>query len=383
MPVLNARRRIAATMLPTAALDYDLPPERIAQRPAEPRDSSRLMVISRTDPSLIEHRCFRDLPDYLKPSDLLITNRSAVLPARIAARRADTDGKVEGLFLAEIGRARWRLLLKANTRLRPGQDLVLTDSSGARSVHVLHLLERDAEAWIARLRTRTGAPDPTPAHVILNRIGATPLPPYILAARRAHHTQIADDADRRWYQTVYADPAHAGSVAAPTAGLHFTPDLLARIDARGVRRATVFLDVGPGTFKPIDTETAEAHRIHAEHVQIPPETLAALDDAAANHRRRICVGTTSVRAVESLATPPPSPDTGPINADTSLYILPGFRFRHTDALITNFHLPRSTLLALVGAFLEGSVQRLLDLYRVAIEHEYRFYSYGDAMLILP
>ena len=370
-------------MLPTTALVYDLPEGLIAERPAEPRDASRLMVVSRTDPSRIEHRHFRDLPEYLNSTDLLITNRSSVLPARITAQRADTGGRMEGLFLAELGRARWRLLLKANTRLRPGQNLILTNQSGARSEHTLHLVERDAEAWIAQLRTRAEAPDPTPAHLILERIGATPLPPYILAARRAHHTTIADEADRCWYQTVYADPAHASSVAAPTAGLHFTPEVLQRVDALGVRRAKVFLDVGPGTFKPIDTDTAEAHPIHAEHIQIPPETLAALAEAPAHGRRRLCVGTTSVRAVESLPSPLPAPTAGPIDADTSLYILPGFQFRHTDALITNFHLPRSTLLALVGAFLEGSIPRLLDLYRIAIDHEYRFYSYGDAMLILP
>jgi S-adenosylmethionine:tRNA ribosyltransferase-isomerase len=362
----------------TARLDYLLPDDLIATRPAEPRDASRLLVVSRTDPHRLEHRAFRDLPDLLSPDDLLVFNRSAVLPARLRGRREETGGRIEGLYLDQPGPGVWTVLLKSNGRLRQGLAVRLELPSGDDTPYRLRLLTRDAEAWRVEVE-RDGADLVPDAPVVLADVGATPLPPYILGRREKTGQSIADELDRRWYQTVYAAPEHAGSVAAPTAGLHFTPGLLDALAARGVRSAWVTLHVGAGTFRPIEAERLEDHQMHAERFAIPPETLGELAATRSRGGARVAVGTTSVRAIESID---PDDRTG-APRDTSLFISPGFNFRHTDALITNFHLPRSSLLALVGAFLPEGVDRLLGLYRVAVEERYRFYSFGDAMLILP
>ncbi len=362
----------------TAQLDYHLPEDLIATRPAEPRDASRLLVVSRSDPDRLEHRVFRDLPSLLHPDDLLVFNRSAVLPARLRGRRDQTGGRVEGLFLEQTDPTAWTVLLKSNGRLRPDLRVRLETPSGGDTPYRLRLLGRDAEAWRVAPERDDGAPAPE-APTLLAEIGATPLPPYILARRAQTGQDVADELDRAWYQTVYARMDEAGSVAAPTAGLHFTPDLLATLKARGVRSAWVTLHVGAGTFKPIEADRLEDHDMHAERFAVPTETLDALNQAAARSRTRIAVGTTSVRAIESID--PAAHDPAP--RETSLYITPGYAYRHTDALITNFHLPRSSLLAMVGAFLPGGVERLLDIYRHAIAERYRFYSFGDAMLILP
>jgi S-adenosylmethionine:tRNA ribosyltransferase-isomerase len=369
----------------TAELDYNLPPALIARTPVEPRDACRLMVVSRSDDRRIDHLHFRDLPDLVRAGDLLVTNTSRVVPARIAGCRADTSGKVEGLFVAEPNPGEWTVLLKANTRLMPGHTILLRSTDGTDSPWSLELLARDGDGWRARVVSRTDPASPTTSAAdILSAIGATPLPPYILAARKAAGDATPDAADRAWYQTVYADAASAGSVAAPTAGLHFTPDLLGRLERSGVRRAGVTLHVGIGTFKPIECERVEDHPIHAEHAEVPASAIAAMRAAHAAGHRVIAVGTTSVRAIESLPHPvPPELDREGFAGATSLFIRPGFPMRWTDGLITNFHLPRSTLLAMVGALFPGGVPRLLDLYREAIAREYRFYSYGDAMLILP
>jgi S-adenosylmethionine:tRNA ribosyltransferase-isomerase len=241
------------------------------------------------------------------------------------------------------------------------------------------------------VRTNCDTPAATPQ--LLDRVGATPLPPYILKSRAASagddeaslaDASLADALDREWYQTVYADPSHAGSVAAPTAGLHFTPELLDRLQRQGVERADVVLHVGAGTFRPIDTDRVEDHAMHAEVYRVDAEQLRRIEDARAADRRVVAVGTTAVRTLESIASPPPASllQTGAAG-ETDLFITPGFDFRRVDALITNFHLPRSTLLTLVGALFPEGVPRLLELYRDAIARNYRFYSYGDAMLILP
>jgi S-adenosylmethionine:tRNA ribosyltransferase-isomerase len=234
------------------------------------------------------------------------------------------------------------------------------------------LVARDAEAW--RVRIEAGPAGGTEAEVI-ERSGWTPLPPYILKARESRHEQGDDDADRLEYECVYADAAARGSVAAPTAGLHFTDGLLASLDARGVRRAEVVLHVGAGTFRPVDASTLSAHPMHAERMLVPAATAALLN--ARPRPRIVAVGTTVVRALESLGEPVPAQGW---SGETSILIAPGHRFRHVDAMMTNFHLPRSTLLALVGAFV--GLERLKELYALAQREDYRFYSFGDAMLIL-
>lgn len=365
--------------LPTAALDYDLPAELIATRPAEPRDAARLLVVRR-GADTVEHASIRNLPDYLASGDLMVFNTTAVAPARLLGRRADSGGRVEGLFLSAMHAGRWRVMLRSNGRLRAGQRLELLDQDQAVGA-VLTLIERQDDAWIA-------APDVAEdALAILEQVGRTPLPPYILRARGEQ--TWADALDRTWYQTIYADPAQRQSVAAPTAGLHFTSKLLQRLHEHGVSRAHVVLHVGPGTFKPVEAETLDAHPMHAERYIVSPQTIRAIQAIRSSRERAdgstsprvIAVGTTTVRALESLPHPLPSEPTQIVDAETRLLIQPGHVFRCVDGLLTNFHLPRSTLLALVGAML--GLDRMKAIYAEAIRERYRFYSYGDAMLILP
>ncbi|MDY7110465.1 MAG: tRNA preQ1(34) S-adenosylmethionine ribosyltransferase-isomerase QueA [Planctomycetota bacterium] len=370
-----------SSSLPTAALDYDLPQHLIAMRPAEPRDSARLLVVRRSGDS-IEHRVVRDLPEYLAADDLLVFNDTAVAPARLFARREETGGRLEGLFLEEIEKGRWRIMLKPARRLKPGHRLELTTLEGAAGEWALELEANEGGEWIARLDP------PRPAEIVLNELGGTPLPPYIIRARRAGAKRFDDADDRRWYQTVYADPGRRGSVAAPTAGLHFTPALLKAIDKRGVQRRHVTLHVGPGTFKPISADTVGEHDMHAEWYEAPRGTIAAL--RAAKERRAVgpaptprvlAVGTSTVRTLESLPDPLPPASDASITGETELLIAPPYPFRYVDGMLTNFHLPRSTLLALVASMI--GLDRVLAVYREAVKREYRFYSYGDAMLILP
>jgi len=365
-------------MLRTADLDYDLPPRLIATRPAEPRDAARLMVVSRSDPARREHRMFSDLPDLVQAGDLLVFNRTRVLPARIAGRRRDTGGKVAGLFLEEEAAGVWRVLLRSNGRLRPGLTIDLARSGDEEVGASLELERRQGAEWLAAVE-----PAGRPAADLLAKVGATPLPPYILQARSSKGETWPEDADRTWYQTVFAEDERAASVAAPTAGLHFTPRVLSALEQRGVERRALSLDVGWGTFKPVEADTVEAHEIHAERFCVPADTCRAVADPRRTGRR-IAVGTTTARALESLpdASDLESPTRG-WEGRTDLMITPGHRWRFVDGLLTNFHLPRSTLLAMVSALFPEGPSRLLDLYRVAVEREYRFYSYGDAMLILP
>lgn len=371
----------------TSALDYELPARLIATHPVEPRDSCRLMVVSRSDPRRIEHRVFRDLADYLRPGDLMVFNTTRVLPAKIQGSRADTGAAVEGLFVRASSPGRWHVMLKTGTNLKPGHLVALKDNHGRATPISLRIEGRDQDQWVVTVvNAESGETVTEPESAVLDRVGATPLPPYIRKARTDASDATDDDLDREWYQCVYAEAGAgaAGSVAAPTAGLHFTPELLEKIAARGVRRADVRLDVGLGTFKPIQTDTLAEHPIHSETIDIPGPTVRALEQTHSAAGRVIAIGTTSVRAIESL---PDHADSrhldGGLRTSTSLFITPGFQFRHTDALVTNFHLPRSTLLAMVGALFEGGVPRLLTIYREAVKMGYRFYSYGDAMVVMP
>jgi S-adenosylmethionine:tRNA ribosyltransferase-isomerase len=377
----------------TSELDYDFDPTLVATEPAHPRDAARLMVVERATRT-ITHATVRDLPKFLRAGDALVVNRTSVLRARILVHDAVTGRATEGLLLEPCAeRNCWRLLLRQAKRFAPNSILRLIDHHGRESDDAVELVVRDNEAWIARLCPGSHGGD---VAEMLERSGHTPLPPYILKARREAGIEVADDEDRAEYETVYADHTARGSVAAPTAGLHFTPELLETIASRGVPTHEVILHVGAGTFKPVDTEDLRDHPMHTESFHVPESTLRALDaartDRSAGRARLIAIGTTTVRALESL--PDRLPVSGGLGGTTNILISPGYRFRHVDALLTNFHLPRSTLLALVGAFLsehtapnpgdarKTGMEFLREVYAVAVRERYHFYSYGDAMLVL-
>jgi S-adenosylmethionine:tRNA ribosyltransferase-isomerase len=356
-----------------AAYDYTLPDELIARHPAPRRDAARLMIVDRRERT-IRHAFVSDLPDVLRAGDCLALNDTRVVPARLVGHRAATGGKWEGLFLDQTNSGNWRLMSQCRGKLQP-QELIEIHpapnphvSHKSHSYHssgglLLRLIEReDNGIWHAR------PADPIDVWDALDRFGTVPLPPYL---RRDQ----ADTDDFERYQTVYA--RYKGSVAAPTAGLHFTTELLAKCDQRGVDRTFVTLHVGIGTFLPIAVEQLDRHVMHAEWCDVGAETLAQLAAAQKRGGRRIAVGTTTVRALESAAqTGRPQAWRGP----TNLFIRPPFRFRVIDGLLTNFHLPRSTLLVLVCTF--AGCELIRDAYAEAIRQKYRFYSYGDAMLVV-
>jgi S-adenosylmethionine:tRNA ribosyltransferase-isomerase len=407
-PVEQTRCAGAGSSLRTDALDYHLPVDRIATHPVEPRDSARMLVMWRSDESRIEHRHVRDLPEYLHRGDALVFNNTAVAPARLEMRRA-SGGRVEGLFLSSpaprltAGDLEWTIMLRSGGRVSVGDDLVLVGRDGHPGDLLLSVLAHDGDEWTVAVKSADGRLLDTSE--VLDRVGRTPLPPYIVKARSAHHESYADAEDQRWYQTVYADAAHRHSVAAPTAGLHFTPELLHKIETIGVQRVDVTLHVGPGTFKPVTAATLGEHRMHDEWFEIGGHAIDAIKhilearheahshprplggSLATGARERgdgriIAVGTTSVRALESLPDAAFTGEScGSVCGSTDLLIAPGHVFRHLDGMLTNFHLPRSTLLALVAAMV--GLERLLAVYREAIDRGYRFYSYGDCMLILP
>jgi len=369
----------------TDELDFDLPRERIATRPAEPRDSARLLVV-RTDDH--EHRTVRDLPELLGPDDTLVFNRSRVLPARFVGRNLDTGGKVEGLWTADAEPAldggpdrtrRWVVLLKAR-RHRPGFRIALGEADSGVTITIVDRADRDG--WLVDVDGPPGSESEGTAD-LLARAGMTPLPPYILSRRKETAETVDDAFDRAAYQTLFAAKAGApaGSVAAPTAGLHFTPGLLDRLAARGVRTAEVTLHVGAGTFKGIETDTVEDHAMHAEWCAMDRPALDAVFGDPA--RRVVAVGSTSTRTVESYAAHRDEHGSFPEALETDLMITPGYRWRRVGGVLTNFHLPRSTLIAMVAAAVPGGIERVRALYAEAVEREYRFFSYGDAMLILP
>lgn len=362
--------------LNNAALKYDLPNELIAQQPNEPRDASRLLVLHRRD-GRIEHRGFRDIAEYLRPGDCLVLNNTRVIPARFFCRRR-TGGKIEAFFLraAEDG---WRLLLKPSARLRVGERLAVT--SPLRDGEISSAGEPVAVELVLTTRHERGewtvSPDPAIDAVrLLEAVGQTPLPPYI--ARGTAPTAE----DRRRYQTVYA--RDAGAVAAPTAGLHFTSELLDALAARRVTRAEVTLHIGLGTFAAIDVADLSDHRMHAEWFHVSAAAIERMSAARAGGGRIVAVGTTSARVLETLARGGAILGERESGASehagwTDIFIHPPYRFQNVDALLTNFHLPESTLLALVMAF--AGIGHVRAAYAAAIAERYRFYSYGDAMLI--
>ncbi|MEY2711849.1 MAG: hypothetical protein RLZZ217_778 [Planctomycetota bacterium] len=351
--------------LRTDELDYALDPACVATVPAEPRDSARMMVVRRGGGDIV-HARVRDLPQWLVAGDLLVANHTKVAPVRFEGERLGDCRAFEGLFTAPAGERSWSALVKGAKRLRPGDRIELHGAGGARAVVVAR--ERREDSWIVDF-------DGVPSEV-LELVGRAPLPPYILGARRERHESIDEAVDRDRYQTVYAQAMTRPSVAAPTAGLHLTDDLLQVLRQQGVDWAGVELQVGLGTFKPVESEWLDEHPMHAEWCRIEQPALDRILSTRARGGRVIAVGTTSVRVVESLPEPPVSGE-----FETRLLIAPGHRLRLVDGLLTNFHLPRSTLLALVGAMV--GLERLKQLYALAQREGYRFYSYGDCMLILP
>ena len=342
----------------TTLFNYYLPEELIAQRPADRRDDARMMVLHRAG-ARVEHRCVRELSEYLQGPDVLALNNTKVIPARVFGHKRASGGKVEALLLEEERPGIWRVLLKASRRPKPGDALELC-SGKLRAEFV-----EDGDRGEALLRLESGRP----LCEILDEEGAPPLPPYV-DRKKVTPEQVAFDKER--YQTVYA--SEPGAVAAPTAGLHFTPELFERLEANGVGRAELTLHVGLGTFRPVVAEELSEHRMHAERYAVPAEAAASLRAARAAGGRIVAIGSTSVRTLESL----PRLQAG--EGRTDIFIHPPYRFRHVDAILTNFHLPRSTLLMMMSAFAGREI--LLRAYEEAVRERYRFFSYGDCMLIL-
>jgi len=348
----------------TDQLDYELPSELIAQQPAAVRSESRLLVLDRAAGRLADAR-FGRLGDFLGAGDCLVLNDTKVLAARFFARR-ETGGKLEGLYLNPAGEpGLWEVMLKGARKVRPGERIILKDRS-RRDFCGATVVEKRAEG-VCLLEVE----GPADTETVLGAVGFPPLPPYI---RRNDDASVAEK-DRDRYQTVYA--RRPGAVAAPTAGLHFTRELIDRLTDVGVRFAAVTLHVGAGTFKPIATERVEDHPIHRESYRIDQENATLINAARDAGGRIIAVGTTVTRVLETVAA---DGRVGPCEGTTNLFITPGYEFKIVEAMVTNFHLPRSTLLALVSAF--AGLEPIQRAYRHAIEQRYRFYSYGDAMLIL-
>ncbi len=339
--------------------EYQLPAELIGQEPAEPRDASRLLVLERRRGAWTDQR-FSDLPALLRPGDCLIANQSRVIPARLLGALEPGGQRVELLLLRPIAPTRWETLVRPARHCRPGARVAIAGGVARATV----VEQRDEGVRVVELEA------PWPVRELLERHGLPPLPPYI----DRHDAPKPEDRDR--YQTVYAH--HEGSVAAPTAGLHFTTELIRRLEADGVEIRFLTLHVGPATFRPLRSERVEEHRMEAEPVEIPDATAEAVNRARTEGRRVIAVGTTTARALEWACDGQGRVRPGPGAAD--LFIYPGRRFRVVDALLTNFHLPRSSLLLLVAAF--AGRELILAAYQYAVAARYRFYSYGDAMLIL-
>jgi S-adenosylmethionine:tRNA ribosyltransferase-isomerase len=339
----------------TSDYDFELPPDQIAQRPLERRDASRLMVVNRTDGS-IAHRTFADIADLIAPNDVLVVNRTRVFRARLLGTRA-SGAPAEILLLKSLGDGRYEAMVSPGGKLKPGRRV---DIGPGFSAEIVEVTERRTR--IVQLTSEL------PFDEAIERFGHVPLPPYI------QRSDSSDDAER--YQTVFA--REAGSVAAPTAGLHFTTELLEKLAARGVARAEVLLHVGAGTFKPVEVDDPAQHVMHEEWYSVSPETARLVNERRVAGGHAWAVGTTSVRTLESVVD-----DAGMIRAgegETRIFIRPPYRFRGVDRIVTNFHLPRSTLIMLVAAF--AGYELTMHAYRTAVESGYRFYSYGDAMVVL-
>ena len=338
----------------TSDFYYELPPELIAQSPADKRDMSRLLVYDRTEKT-IEDRVFHDITEYLRPGDVLVRNVTKVIPARLYASREGTGGAMEFLLLKRLGESEWECLVKPGRRALPGRTFIVNDEL---TVTVLEVLEDGNR--IVRLNYEGIFEE------VLDRAGEMPLPPYI--------TKKLEDKSR--YQTVYA--RENGSAAAPTAGLHFTPELLEALREKGVLIADVLLHVGLGTFRPVSAENVEEHHMHSEYWEVTEEAAELINSARAAGGRIVSVGTTGCRTLESS-----SDDNGIVHAGsgwTDIFITPGYRFKAVDALITNFHLPESTLLMLISAFC--SREEVMRIYEHAVKERYRFFSFGDACLFI-
>lgn len=341
---------------------YDLPPELIAQHPLPERSASRLLCLEGAS-AAVTHRHFTDLPDLLRPDDLLVFNNTRVIPARLWGRKA-SGGRVEILIERLTGVDTALAHIRSSKSPKPGTTLHLAEREGEEP-GPWELLVTGREGALFCLRT----PDGSPLTALLNQIGHMPLPPYI--------EREDQELDQSRYQTVYAEKE--GAVAAPTAGLHFTDSLLAQLDAQGVHRAAVTLHVGAGTFQPVRADNIEDHHMHAEYLEVDEGVCAAVEACRARGGRVVAVGTTAVRSLESAACG--RGRVAPMTGDTDIFIYPGYRFRVVDALVTNFHLPESTLVMLVSAF--AGREAVLAAYAEAIARRYRFFSYGDAMFLTP
>lgn len=355
--------RNPAVPFDVSRLDYDLPPDRIAQQPCTPRDSARLLAVKRSTKNLTDSR-IQDLPNWLRSGDLLVLNNTQVLAANFTLRR-QTGGRIEGLFIREQRPGKWEVMLRGASRVSLGETLTFADRRCESSV--------TARCNLGRGRWEIDVTPPEPATALLERVGRAPLPPYI---HRQPETDPRDDEDRRRYQTVFA--SHPGAIAAPTAGLHFTDELLAQLRQGGVQTATVTLHVGMGTFAPVTVDSLADHPMHEEWFEMTDDAANRINACRARGGRVVAVGTTSVRVLESRAD-----DSGTVQSgtgQTQLFIYPPYRFKAVDVLLTNFHLPRSTLLALVMTF--GGEELIREAYRHAVDGGYRFYSYGDAMLVI-
>ncbi|UCD09140.1 MAG: tRNA preQ1(34) S-adenosylmethionine ribosyltransferase-isomerase QueA [Dehalococcoidales bacterium] len=341
----------------TSDFDYHLPSELIAQTPIITRDQSRLLVLNKQD-GTIEHRQFTAITEYLKSGDVLVFNNSRVIPARLKGIRVDTGGSVELLLLRKLDNGTWQTLVKPGKRIRQGTIIEVTNAKTGNTITAEAVDFGEGGTRIIKFSDNN----------LLRDLGEVPLPPYI-------HTHL-DDPER--YQTVYADPE--GSAAAPTAGLHFTPELILEISDKGVKCLFTTLHIGLDTFRPVKEKDPREHVIHSEFGILDDETASEISKAKSEKRRIICVGTTSVRLVEAAAQNSNDDKIKPYEGWVNLYILPGYQFKITDAMITNFHLPRSTLVMMVSAL--AGTENIKKAYKEAVENRYRFYSFGDAMLIL-
>ena len=344
-----------------AKYDYELPRHLIAQSPAICRTDARLLVVDRARNSL-ENKHVRDLPEFLRPDDCLVVNDTRVVPARLVGYRNRTGGRWEGLFLEADAGGLWRLMCRTRGKLASGETITLINATGQHDTQLQLGTKQPDGTWIARPQ-----PDEE-AFGLLDRVGRVPLPPYIRKSEMV-------EADRKQYQTVYARAP--GAVAAPTAGLHFTGPLLSRLQQQGVKVCRLTLHVGPGTFRPITTGSLADHRMHSEWGSIATECVEQITGCRERGGRVVAVGTTSVRLLETAAA---GGKLESFSGKTDLFIRPPYEFRSVDALLTNFHLPRTTLLVLVRTF--GGDELVRRAYEEAIREEYRFYSYGDAMLIV-
>jgi len=341
--------------------DYALPRELIAQQPLKNRADARLLVVDRRSGELT-HAHVRDLPDLLNPPDCLVLNDTRVVAARLIGRRKSTSGRWEGLFLSVDDDGFWRIICKTRGKLAPGDAITLIDREAQEDIELWLLEKQEGGVWVALPKSDESPWD------ILDRLGRVPLPNYIRKGEMV-------DEDRQHYQTVFARTP--GSAAAPTAGLHFTEALLSQLKSQGLETATVTLHVGLDTFRPVKVDTLAEHQMHSEWCQVDEEAVSTIKRRRSSGGRIISVGTTTLRVLETAAR---GGELQPFRGSTDLFIRPPFEFHTTDALLTNFHLPRSTLLVLVRTF--GGDELIQRAYQEAIQEDYRFYSYGDAMLIL-